>query len=242
MQSLLTLRSLQRLGGISALVAAGTFAVGLATSATLLTDLASAATPAAAAAFIADNQLTVLLRTLATTIVFGVVLVPLVLAIADRLLRAHSPLARVATAFGLMWSGVAVCAGMITTAAYATVSALHGTDPEMAATVWSGLEAVITGLDGASRILGSVWMLGISIVALRERLFARWVNHLGVVLGVTGLVAVVPALQELGTAVELGSIVWFTAVGIDLTKADEPPAQYPAERSLGRLFETARAS
>jgi hypothetical protein len=226
------MQSLQKMGGIGALIAAGTFVVGLAMFATLFTDFVSAATPAAAVEFIADNQLALHLWNITIHIVFGIVLIPLVLAIGDRLRQASSPLARVASVFGLVWSGVIISTGMIVNIAYATVSDLQGTDPEMASTVWAGLDAVTNGLGGGNEVLGGVWVLGISIVALRERLFARWVNYLGVVMGVAGLVTVVPALEEVGAVFGLGLIVWFIAVGINLMKDGGRPAEQPASRRL----------
>ncbi len=215
------MRSVQRMGGISALIAAGTFVVGLAMFATLFTDFVSAA-PAEAVEFIVDNQLALHLWNITTMIVFGTVLVPLVLAIADRLRDAHSPLARLGSVFGLIWAGVIISSGMITNIAYAAVSDLHGTDPEMAATVWAGLDTVVNGLGGSNEVLGGIWVLGTSIVALRERLFPRWVNHLGVAMGVAGLLTVVPPLEAVRAVFGLGLIVWFTAVGIDLIVSSEP--------------------
>lgn len=216
------MQSLQKLGAIGALIAAGTFVIGLAMFATLFTDFVSADTPAAAVEFIVANQLTLHLRNITIMIVFGIALVPLVLAIGDRLREAHSPLARVASVFGLIWSGVIISTGMITNIAYAAVSDLHGTDPEMAATVWAGLDAVTNGLGRGNEVLGGIWVLGISIVALRERLFARWVNQLGVVMGVAGLVTVVPAFEQVGAIFDVGLIAWFTAVGLDLIASSAP--------------------
>ena len=232
------MQSLQKMGGFGALIAAGTFVVGLAMFATLLTDFVSAATPAAAMEFIADNQLALYLWNITIHIVFGIVLVPLVLAIGDRLREARSPLARVASVFGLIWSGVIISTGMIVNIAYATVSDLQGTDPEMAATVWSSLDAVTNGLGGGNEVLGAVWVLGISIVALRERLFARWVNYLGVIMGVAGLATVVPALEEVGAVFGLGLIVWFIAVGINLIKDGGRSVEQP----VSPRPETSRAS
>jgi len=220
------MQSVQKMGGIGALIAAGTFVVGLAMFAALFTDFVSAA-PTAAVEFIADNQLALHLWNITITIVFGIVLVPLVLAIGDRLREAHSPLARVASVFGLIWSGVIISTGMITNIAYAAVADLQDTDPEMAPTVWAGLHAVTNGLGGGNEVLGGVWVLGTSIVALRERLFARWVNNLGVAMGVAGLVTVVPALEKVGAVFGLGLIVWFTAVGIDLLKNASRPYARP---------------
>lgn len=228
------MQSVQKLGGIGALIAAGTFVVGPALFATLFTDVVAADAPAAAVEFIADNQLALHLASTMMTIVLGVVLVPLVLAIRDRLREAHSPLARVASVFGLIWSAVTISTGLITNIAYATASDLQGTDPEMASTVWAGLDAVLDGLAGGNEVLGGVWVLGISIVALRERLFARWVNHLGVVTGFAGLVAFVSTLDEVGEIFGLGLIVWLTAIGFDVIAAAEPSLHKQASKPMER--------
>ena len=72
-------------------------------------------------------------------------------------------------------------------------------------------------------------MLGLSIVALRERLFARWTNYLGVVMGVAALVTIIPSLEDVGAVFGLGLIVWFVAVGVALMKGasdvDAPAAR-----------------
>jgi hypothetical protein len=222
------MQSIQKMGGIGALVAAGTFIVGLAMFVTILGDFASAE-PAAAAEFIAGNQVPLYLWNITIHIVFGIVLVPLVLAIRDRLHDAHSPLTRVATVFGIIWAGVIIATGMITNIAYGTVADLQASDPGTAATVWTSLDAVTNGLGGGNEVLGGVWVLGLSIVALRERLFARWTNYLGVVMGIAALATIVPALEDVGAVFGLGLIVWFVAVGMTLIREASPEAR-PAGR------------
>ena len=217
------MQSIQKLGGISALLAAGTFAVGLVMAVTVFMDYVSATDTAEAIAFIADNQLSMHVWNIIIMIVFGIVLVPVVLAIGDRVRAAHSPLARVAEVFGFIWAGAVIAAGMITNIAYSSIATLHAADPEMATTVWTGLEVVTNGLGGGNEVLGGVWVLGTSIVALRERVFARWTNYLGVVMGVAGLVTVVPALEDVGAVFGLGLIVWFVAVGTNLLKHEDRP-------------------
>lgn len=220
------MQSIQKMGGIGAFIAAGTFFVGLAMFATMLGDFVGATAASDAVEFIVDNQVAVYVWNITIHIVFGIALVPLVLAIRDRLIDARSTLARVSTVFGLIWAGVIVCTGMITNIAYATVTDLQGTDPDMAATVWSALDAVANGLGGGNEVLGGIWVLGLSIVALRERLFARWTNYLGVVMGVAALVTIIPPLEDVGAVFGLGLIVWFVAVGVALVKgasdADAP--------------------
>ena len=212
------MQSIRKMGGIGAFIAAGTFVVGLAMFVTIFGDFVDATEASAAVEFIVDNQVALYVWNITINVVFGIVLVPLVLAIRDRLADARSPLARVSTVFGLIWSGVIISAGMITNIAYATVSDLQATDPDMASTVWSALDAVTNGLGGGNEVLGGVWVLGLSIVALRERLFARWTNYLGVVMGVAALATVVPQLEDVGAVFGLGLIVWFVAVGVALVR------------------------
>nr|MCH9816914.1 DUF4386 domain-containing protein [Actinomycetes bacterium] len=188
--------------------------------------------PATAVDFIVENQLALHLWNIAIHIVFGIVLVPLVLAIGDRLRTAHSPLARISSVFGLIWAGVIIATGMILNIGYTTVSDLQGTDPEMASSVWASLDAVTNGLGGGNEVLGGIWVLGISVVALRERLFARWVNYLGAIMGVSALLTIVPALEDAGAVFGLGLIVWFVAVGITLIKNDATPSRYPDHQGL----------
>jgi hypothetical protein len=129
---------------------------------------------------------------------------------------------------------VIVATGMITNIAYGTVGDLQASDPEAAATLWTSLDAVTNGLGGGNEIIGGVWVLGLSIVALRERLFARWTNYLGVVMGIAGLATIVPALEDVGAIFGLGLIVWFVAVGRTLI-ADEASATRPGRRADASL-------
>jgi hypothetical protein len=59
-------------------------------------------------------------------------------------------------------------------------------------------------------------------------------NQLGVVMGVAGLVTVVPALEEVGAVFGLGLIVWFIAVGINLIQDGGRSAEQQANPRLIR--------
>jgi hypothetical protein len=76
-------RELSKLGGACGLVAAGTFVIGLVMYATVLIDYTLGSSPHAAVAFLVDHRLSLYLWNLIITIVFGIVLVPLVLALRD---------------------------------------------------------------------------------------------------------------------------------------------------------------
>ena len=155
-------------------------------------------------------------------IVFGIVLVPFALALRERL--GDSPLSRVATVFGLIWSGVIIAAGMITNITFGTIVDLQGTDPELATNVWVSLEVVRSGLGGGNEVLGAVWVLLLSVAALAGRVFPRWLNSLGIAMGVAGLATVVPPLEPVGAVFGLGLVVWFTRVAMTLVRDPVPSA------------------
>lgn len=216
--------SLRKIGGVAALTAAATFVVGLGMFATMLTGYTFAEQPIDAIEFLVDNQVALYVWNILITIVFGVALVPLVLAIRDRTCDGVSPLPRLAAVFGLIWSGAIIATGMIANISYGVVADLHASDTEMATPVWIALDAVQNGLGGGNEILGGLWVLLVSVAGLRAGVFSRWVNYLGVVMGVAGIVTVIPPLEDVGAVFGLGLVVWFTAVGIFLLRT---PAQSP---------------
>lgn len=216
------MRSMQKLGGMGGFAAAATFVIGLAMFATMFFDYATATDPGEALAFLVDNHTPLYIWNNLLFIVFGIVLVPFTLAVGDRL--GNSPLSRVATVFGLIWSGVVIAAGMITNITFGTVVDLHATDPEQAATVWIALEAVRDGLGGGNEVLGAVWVLLVSVAALAARVFPRWLNFLGIAMGAAGLATVIPPLEAVGAVFGLGLIVWFTRIAMSLVREPVPSA------------------
>jgi hypothetical protein len=83
------------------------------------------------------------------------------------------------------------------------------TDPSHAATVWLAISSVLEELVGRIEIIGGIWILLVSWGALLAGRLPRTLNYVGVVVGVAGILTVVPALEVLVTVFELGSFVWF---------------------------------
>lgn len=209
----------QRVGGVAALVEAATFVVGIVMFVTLLADYTTGnPTPAESVAFLVDNQAALYVWNAIIFIVFGLALVPVVLALHERLKTKTPALAQASTAFGLVWVGLVLAAGMVTNIGIGTVADLDGTDPDRAATVWAALDSVQNGLGGGNEIAGGVWVLLVSIAALRSAVLPSALNYLGIVSGVAGLVTVVPPLEAVGAVFGLGLIVWFAWLGLLLLR------------------------
>ena len=215
-----------RTAGVAALVAAATFVFGIAMFATMLTDYTTGdPTPAESVAFLVDNQAALYIWNLVIFIVFGIALVPVVLALRSRLQSRSPALAQAGGAFGLIWAGLVIAAGMVSNIAIGTVADLHETDPDRAETVWSALDSVENGLGGGNEIAGGVWVLLVSWAALRTAALPRYLNYLGLVAGVAGLITVVPVLESVGAVFGIGLIIWFVWVGVILRR--EAPAGVP---------------
>ena len=99
------------------------------------------------------------------------------------------------------------------------------TDSSQAATVWLALSAVEDGLGGAIELPGGLWVLLLSWAALRAGGLPRALNYLGVVIGVAGILTVVPALEVLAAVFGLGFIVWFAWVGMVMLRSS-PGAEF----------------
>ena len=80
------------------------------------------------------------------------------------------------------------------------------------------LDAVETGIVSGNELVGSLWVLLLSLAALRTGGFPRALNYLGVALGVvgilTGILAFIPAVKDIIMIFGLGMIAWSAWVGI----------------------------
>jgi hypothetical protein len=202
------MKNLQKLGGVAALIEAATFVVGMGLFVTLLAPYAAGdLEPVQQVAFLIDNQAIAYIGNLFQYVVGGVCLVVLALALYERLKAGSPAMVQTATAFGLIWAGVVIAAGMVFNIGMGTVVDLYGKDPAQAATVWLTINSVFDGLEGGNVILGSLWTLLVSWAALRAGGLPKALNYLGVVIGVAGLLSVVPVLEVLVFVFGPGSIV-----------------------------------
>jgi hypothetical protein len=207
----------QKMGGVAALIEAATFVVGFAL---FFTVLASAnygsldVDPAQHAAFLAQNQAVMYAWNLIIYVVFGIFLVVLSLALHERLEAGSPALMQTATAFGLIWAGLVIASGMVANIGAAVIADLYARDPAQAASTWLSLHFVVDGLGGGNEIVGGLWVFLVSWAALRSGGLPKMLNYIGIVVGLAGMITVIPALGELGAIFGLGTIIWFAWLGI----------------------------
>lgn len=215
------MKSFQKAGGIAALIEAATFIVGFVLFFTLLESEgygASDTTAQANAAFLADNQGIMYAWNFIIYVLFGIALVVLALALHERLKDRVPVLMPIATAFGLIWSGLVIASGMVANVGASAVVDLYETDPAQAGALWQSLDFVTNGLGGGNEIVGGIWVVVISWAALQVGALSRGLNYLGVVVGASGILTAIPVLEPAGAIFGLGLIVWFVWVGVVMVR------------------------
>lgn len=213
------MNDMRRIGGFGALAAASTFIFGFILFGTALTDYTSGdPTPAESVAFLVDNQSILRLWNIVIYVVFGIALVPLVLALHDLLKSQRQAISQIGAAFGLIWVGLVIATGMVANIGIGTVADLEEAGSSAAEPVWSALDSVQNGLGGGNEIVGGLWVLLVSWAALQVDALPKAVNYLGLAAGIAGIVTVVPALELVGAIFGLGLIVWFIWVGLILVR------------------------
>jgi len=211
----------QKMGGIAALYEAAAYVVGMVFFLFVLDSL-GAVQPAQKVALLVGNQVSMQIVILLTYVGFGALLVVLTLALHDRLQAGSPAIMQTATAFGLIWAGLLIASGMVYNTGQGVVVALYSSDPLQAATIWLTIDAVHAGLGGQAEILGGLWTLLVSWAALRTGGLPRVLNYLGVVVGVAGILSILPGLTLLVGIFAMGQIVWFAWLGILMLRSSRP--------------------
>jgi len=220
----------QKIGGLAALYLALAYVVAMPYF-LVLVKYQSVVDPVEKVALLVGNHDSMRVMYLISYVIFGIVLAVLALAIYARLRDGAPALTRAATAVGLLWAFVLVASGMIFNAGMAAVVGLHGTSPAQAVSAWQAIEPVAQGLGGSGgELLGGLWVLLVSVAALRTGQLPKVLNWIGVAIGAAGVVSIVPALKDLAYGFGLLQIVWFVGLGIVMLRTTSRPAD-PAMES-----------
>lgn len=208
------------MGGISALIAAALYITGFALFLTVL-DPSGYDGHVQRVAFLAENQVASYIANLLIYVAFGVVLVVLVLALHARLKSGSPAIMQTATVFGLIWSGLVIASGMIANIGNSTVIGLFSENQDQAVALWLAISTMQESLGGGNEIVGGLWVLLLSWAALGAGKLPKVLNSLGVLVGLAGILTVVPAFDLLMDVFGLGQIVWFAWLGIFMLR-DNP--------------------
>lgn len=211
---------LQGAGGWSALFIALAYVVGFAAMATFLSppDTAGPPSPAESLAFVLEHKLLFQLWMVFIYVLAGGALVVLSIGLHERLRQAAPDAMQIATPFGLIWAGLVMASGMVAVSGLESVAALQARGDELALATWLAVGVLQNGLGGGIEFVGGVWMLVASLAALRTGAQHRVLAAYGVLVGIVGVLTVLPPLKDLAAAFGLGQIAWFACVGASMLR------------------------
>lgn len=212
------MNTLHKAGGIAALLHAVAYVVGIVLGVTLIFPILDA-NPGQYVAFLAENQTLVYVWNLISYWGSAITLVVMALALYRRLKDNSPALAQMATVFGLIWAGLIIGSANLMLSDSGVIVSLYGNDPLQAAAMWPVFEAVENGIVSGNELVGSLWVLLISMAALRAR-FARVFNCFGIAVSLVGILTIIPSLVET-TRMFFGPsmIVWSIWLGIVLLRS-----------------------
>jgi hypothetical protein len=208
------INNLQKVGGLAALIEGLIYIVGFAVMLTLLApDHAADLSSAQKLAFLLEKQTIFQALHFLIYVAFGVFLVVLTVALHERLKDGASALVQVGSAFGLVWAGLVIASGMVANIGLEAVASIYTKDPAQATSVWLAISIVQNGLGGGVELVGGLWVLLLSWAALRSSALPKALNYIGLLVGLAGILTVIPGLSDLGAIFGLGQIVWFLWLG-----------------------------
>lgn len=211
------MKTLQKIGGFAALYAGIAYIVGMIG---FLLVVGWPEDPVQQVNVLVNNQSAQHMLYLIVYQIWAVVLVVLTLALYERFKTISPAMVQIVTAIGIIWATLVIASGMIFNIGMETVVNLYGKDPAQATTVWLVIESVTNGIGGGNEIVGGLWMLLISWVALQVGGFPKALNYLGVVVGAAGILSALPGLGDVGLIFGIVQIVWFIWLGIVLLRSN----------------------
>lgn len=165
--------------------------------------------------YLVDNQAAIALVYFLIYVLFGVVLSVLVIGLHERLKSSNEALTGLASLFGVLWVGLVIASGMISTIGLGATVDLAGVNPDRALEVWWMVSLLTQSLGGGNELVGGLWVFLISLCALRSRAFSKPLNTLGIFVGTAGIATIYPA-DVLTEIFGISQILWFIWLGITL--------------------------
>jgi hypothetical protein len=211
------MNNLQKLGGLAALSMAIIYVSAFIFFGAFWDSPPSTADTVQKLAFLKENQVNLIIVNLIMYVVFGVLLAILVIALHERLKSNAKALSQTSSVFGLLWVGLVIASGMIANIGLGNVIGLSLKEPELARTVWLVVNTVVEGIGGGNEIVGGLWVLLLSIAAIKADALSTKFNYLGIFVGIFGVLTVYPA-EILTELFGLSQIVWFSWLGLIMLK------------------------
>lgn len=223
------MNSFQKIGGAAALVHSAAYMIAIGLYVTVLTPILDA-NSGQYLALLKDYQSLMYVWIFIAYWVSGFCLIVVSLMLYDQLKGGMPVIIQTGTILGLIWAGLIIASGNLMLHDFGVLANLYDKDPIQAETVWKSLSATENGIISGNELIGGLWILLVSWVALRTGERHRALSYFGLMIGVSGIVSIVPAFAEVAISIfALTMILWFAWVGIVMLRG----SQYKQMTALG---------
>ncbi len=165
--------------------------------------------------YLADNQFAFSMIYFLMYAVFGIFLAIIVVALFERLKPTNDPFVKVGSVFGLVWVVLVIASGMLANIGLSHAISLMELSTDKAFDMWRIISVLVESLGGGNELVGGLWVLLLSIAALKAREFSKGLNYLGLLVGISGIATVYP--DEVFTEIfGISQIIWFVWLGISM--------------------------
>lgn len=156
----------------------------------------------------------VFLTNLLLYVLFGPALILFILFLKSLIGNGETVLVKFSAIIGYIWAGSLTASGMIANGAMEPITSLFHDNPDQATYLWQMLDTVSMGLGNANgEILGGLMTLGFGIAMLKSENISRGLGVFGIIVGVIGIISLLPALVDLAVVFGILQLVWFVLTG-----------------------------
>lgn len=168
--------------------------------------------------FLNENRLIVLPTMFVLYVLAGFNLLILVQSLAGEVKDRVPWQSQTALIIGSIWCVMVIVAGFVYLTGMQAVFSLYPENAEQALALALMVNTVFESLGGGNELIGGVWTVLISCLLLNVTPDYKILHFFGIVVGIAGVVSIVPILAEAATLFGLGQIFWFIGLGVRFLK------------------------
>jgi len=210
-------KTLQKLGGLCSISLGLIYIIAFIVYGGILDYPKADATEIERLNFLSDNYVILSTINLISYVLFGIILAVLVVVLHQKIKDYLPNLSILASVFGIIWVGLVIASGMIANIGLNSVIEIGIEEPQKAISIWTSVGIVSEGLGGGNEIVGGVWVLLLSIAALKYSFFSKPLNLLGLLVALTGMLTILP-FDIFKEFFGISQIVWFIWIGISMIR------------------------
>ena len=168
--------------------------------------------------FLKENQLVVMPTMFVLYVLAGINLIILVQSLSGEVKNDAPWQSQTVLIIGSIWCAMLIVAGFVYLTGMQAVFSLYPENAEQALTLSLVVNTVYEGLGGGNELIGGLWTVLISCLLLKLTPGYKSLHFFGIVVGIAGIVSIVPILTDAVMLFGLGQIFWFIGLGVRFLK------------------------